>query len=162
QHQSKALIEDVAPGKPWRFSGPLLYGYAFIVLSPARLVVVDDDAASHHALTQALHDAGFTIDAVSSGGMALAWLAPNTPALVLLDLVMPPPDGSPVLRAIRADKRTAEIPVVVITSIDSDEEVARAFKLGADDVIRKPFRPVELVARIRSQLRLRGYIEAVG
>jgi PAS domain S-box-containing protein len=132
------------------------------VAAPARLVVVDDDAASRHALTQALDDAGFESDALSSGGMALAWLARNRPALVLLDLVMPPPDGYTVLRALRADSRTADVPVVVITSIDSDEELARAFEMGADDYIRKPFRPVELIARIRSQLRLRSYIDAVG
>jgi PAS domain S-box-containing protein len=129
---------------------------------PTRLLVVDDDAASRNVLARALDDAGFAVDTVASGGAALAWLARHTPSLVLLDLLMPPPDGYTVLRAMHADTRTRDIPVVVITSIDSDEDVVRAFEMGADDCIRKPFRSVELIARIRSQLRLRGYVEALG
>lgn len=129
---------------------------------PNRLLVVDDDAASRGALVRALEAAGFSVDAVGSGAAALAFLGRNTPRLVLLDLIMPAPDGYTVLRALRADDRTREVPVLVITSIDSDEEAGRAFEMGADDFIRKPFRPVELVARVQSQLRLHGYIEAVG
>jgi PAS domain S-box-containing protein len=82
--------------------------------------------------------------------------------LVLLDLVMPPPDGFAVLRAIRDAPKTADVPVVVLTALDTDDDVARAFEMGADDFVRKPFRPVELVARIRGQLRMREYVDALG
>lgn len=126
------------------------------------ILVVDDDAVSRHVLGQALLGAGLTSALVNSGTEALAWLAVNTPSLVLLDLVMPPPDGYTVLRSLRQDERTADVPVVVLTALDSDEDVARAFELGADDFVRKPFRPSELVARIRSQLRIREYLEALG
>lgn len=125
------------------------------------MLVVDDDAVSRHVLAQALGSAGFQTVVVISGGEALAWLAANTPAVVLLDLVMPPPDGYVVLRSLRRDRRTAEVPVVVLTALDADDDVARAFELGADDFVRKPFRPVELVARIRGQLRMREYVEAL-
>lgn len=74
---------------------------------------------------------------------------------------MPAPDGYEVLAAIRARPGGKDVPVVVLTAVDSDEEVARAFEAGADDFVRKPFRPTELVARIRGQLRLRSYIEAL-
>jgi PAS domain S-box-containing protein len=74
---------------------------------------------------------------------------------------MPPPDGFAVLRALRDDPRSTDIPVVVLTALDSDDDVARAFEAGADDFVRKPFRPVELVARIRGQLRMREYVEAL-
>ena len=67
-----------------------------------------------------------------------------------------------MLRAVRDDPRTADVPVVVLTALDSDDDVARAFEMGADDFVRKPFRPVELVARIRGQLRMREYVEALG
>lgn len=125
------------------------------------VLVVDDDAVSRNTLTQAIQGAGFEVAVVGSGGEALAWLAANTPSVILLDLVMPPPDGYVILRAVRRDRRTAEIPVVVLTALDKGDDVARAFELGADDFVRKPFRPVELVARIRGQLRLREYVEAL-
>ena len=126
------------------------------------VLVVDDDAVSRHVLSQALGSAGLPTVVVSSGTEALDWLAAHDPALVLLDLVMPPPDGYAVLRSVRSDPRTRDAPVVVLTALDSDEDVARAFDLGADDFVRKPFRPAELVARIRSQLRLRDYVDALG
>ncbi len=112
-------------------------------------------------LAQALGGGGLPNAVVSSGAEALAWLGREVPSLVLLDLVMPPPDGFEVLRALRADPRTAETPVVVLTALDSDDDVVRAFERGADDFVRKPFRPVELVARIRGQLRMREYVEAL-
>ncbi len=128
----------------------------------APVLVVDDDAVSRHVLAQALGGAGLGTVVVGSGADALAWLAQRTPSLVLLDLVMPPPDGFAVLRAVRDDPRTVDLPVVVLTALDSDDDVARAFEVGADDFVRKPFRPVELVARIRGQLRMREYVEALG
>jgi len=132
------------------------------VANHAPVLVVDDDAVSRHVLAQALGGAGLATAVVTSGVDALAWLQKSVPRLVLLDLVMPPPDGFAVLRAIRDDARTADVPVVVLTALDSDDDVARAFDMGADDFVRKPFRPVELVARIRGQLRMREYVEALG
>lgn len=128
----------------------------------APVLVVDDDAVSRHVLAQALGGAGLATAVVTSGADALGWLKQSVPRLVLLDLVMPPPDGFAVLRAIRDDPRTADVPVVVLTALDSDDDVAKAFEMGADDFVRKPFRPVELVARIRGQLRMREYVEALG
>lgn len=113
-------------------------------------------------LAKALGGAGLTTNVVTSGAEALVWLGKHTPSLVLLDLVMPPPDGFEVLRAVRNDRRTADVPVVVLTALDSDDDVAKAFEMGADDFVRKPFRPVELLARIRGQLRMREYVDALG
>ncbi len=126
------------------------------------VLVVDDDAVSRHVLTQSLGAAGLETAVATSGTEALAWLAKNTPRLVLLDLVMPPPDGYAVLTALRADPRTADLPILVLTALDADDDVARAFEMGADDFVRKPFRPAELIARIRGQLRIREYVEALG
>lgn len=126
------------------------------------VLIVDDDGVNRQALEQALRAAGLETVAVGSGAEALAWLAHHTPSLVLLDPVMPPPSGYDVLSALRGNPATADVPTVVLTSLDSDEDVARAFEAGADDYVRKPFRAGELVARIRGQLRLRSYIEALG
>jgi PAS domain S-box-containing protein len=126
------------------------------------VLVVDDDAVSRHVLVQALGAAGFATAVSTNGTEARAWLAERTPCLVLLDLVMPPPDGYAVLRALRSDPKTVDLPVLVLTALDADDDVARAFEAGADDFVRKPFRPAELIARIRGQLRIREYVDALG
>ena len=131
-----------------------------VALAP--VLVVDDDAVSRHVLASALREAKMPSVFVSSGREALAWVEKNTPSLVLLDLVMPPPDGYEVLRVLRATPATADVPVLVLTAVDADDEVARAFEAGADDFLRKPFRPAELVARIREKMKLREYVEAIG
>jgi len=121
--------------------------------------VVDDDTVSRHVLIQALANADLPHVAVGSGSEALAQIEKVNPSLVLLDLVMPPPDGYQILRILRARPETRDLPVVVLTALEADEEIARAFEAGADDFVRKPFKPVELVARIRGQLRLRTAID---
>jgi PAS domain S-box-containing protein len=125
------------------------------------VLVVDDDALSRRLLVKTLTEHGFQTAALSSGEEALAWLAQRVPGVVLLDLVMPPPDGYDVLRSIRSDPRLTGLPVVVLTGLDNDDYVTRAFDLGADDFVRKPFRANELIARIRGQLRVRGFVEAL-
>jgi PAS domain S-box-containing protein len=72
---------------------------------------------------------------------------------------MPEPDGYTILRHVRQNEDIADIPVVVLTALDSDEEIKRVFSSGADDYVHKPFRPAELIARIRGQLRMRDYVE---
>jgi PAS domain S-box-containing protein len=123
------------------------------------VLVVDDDAVSRHVLVQALAAAGFAHVAVGSGVEALAAIEKVGPSIVLLDLVMPPPDGYQVLRILRARPETRDLPVVVLTALDAHDEIARAFEAGADDFVKKPFRAVELVARLRGQLRLRGAMD---
>ena len=121
--------------------------------------MVDDDTVSRHVLVKALASAELPYVAAASGTEALAQIERVKPSIVLLDLVMPPPDGYQVLRILRARPETRDLPVVVLTGLDADDEIAKAFEAGADDFVRKPFKPVELVARIRGQLRLRGVME---
>ncbi len=123
------------------------------------VLVVDDDTVSRHVLVQALASADLPHVAVGSGTEALAQLDKVRPSLILLDLVMPAPDGYQILRILRARPETRELPVVVMTALDGDDEITKAFESGADDFVRKPFKPVELVARIRGQLRLRGVMD---
>ena len=132
-----------------------------VVSLAAPLLVVDDDALSRLVLTRALEQAGFKYEAIGSGDAAVAWLAKNRASLVLLDLMMPPPDGYSVLRIMRGDPSMRDVPVVVLTGVDAEEEVSRAFEMGADDFVRKPFKTAELVARIRSQLSLREHVDAL-
>jgi PAS domain S-box-containing protein len=122
--------------------------------------VVDDDGVSRHLLGQMLNDAGLSADVVESGAEAVRYLGNHpAPAAILLDLVMPEPDGYAILRYVRAEPRLAAVPVVVLTALDSDGEIERAFASGADDYVQKPFRPGELLARLRVQLRVRDYLD---
>jgi PAS domain S-box-containing protein len=75
---------------------------------------------------------------------------------------MPGTDGYAVLRHIRAHPALSDVPVVVLTALDSDDEIRRIFAEGADDYVHKPFRPTELVARLNGQLRMREYVERLG
>jgi len=125
------------------------------------VLVVDDDTVSRHVLVRALETADLPHVAVGSGAEALEQIDRVTPSIVLLDLVMPPPDGYQILRILRARDETRDLPVVVLTALEAEEEVAKAFQAGADDFVRKPFKPVELIARIRGQLRTRGFVEAL-
>jgi PAS domain S-box-containing protein len=119
------------------------------------ILIVDDDAVSRHVLQQTLTDADLPHLTAASGCEALALLEKELPSLVLLDLVMPDLDGYAVLRHIRSRPQLADLPVLVLTALDSDEEIQRVFASGADDYVHKPFRPAELCARIRGQMRLR-------
>ena len=110
-------------------------------------------------MCQALTHAELRHVAVGSGTEALEKIQEIDPCIVVLDLVMPPPDGYEILGLLRARPETRDLPVVVLTALDADNEIARAFEAGADDFVRKPFKPVELVARIRGQLRLRSVME---
>jgi PAS domain S-box-containing protein len=124
------------------------------------VLVVDDDGVSRHMLGQMLAGAGLPADVVAGGAEAIAYLGSHPPpSAVLLDLVMPEPDGYAVLRFIRTRPELAEVPVIVLTALDADTEIERAFAHGADDYVRKPFRPGELIARLRVQLRVRDYLE---
>lgn len=124
-------------------------------------MVVDDDMVSRHVLGQALTSAKLEHVSVGSGAEALAQIERVHPSIVLLDLVMPAPDGYQILRILRARPETRDLPVVVLTALDADDEIAKAFEAGADDFVKKPFKPVELVARVRGQLRLRQAMDAL-
>ncbi|MGC4092420.1 MAG: PAS domain S-box protein [Polyangiaceae bacterium] len=123
------------------------------------ILVVDDDAVSRHVLGRTLAEAGLAARSLASGAEAIAFLSENVPQALLLDLVMDAPDGYAVLAFVRSRPELKDLPVVVLTALDSDEEIARVFAAGADDYVHKPFRAAELVARIRSQTRLREYVE---
>lgn len=129
--------------------------------SDSPILVVDDDPVSRQALEDILDQGGFQSISVDTGAAALKWLRQHVPLAVLLDLV-PEPNGYEVLDYLRAERRLADVPVLVLTGLDSDDEIERVFAAGAEDYVHKPFRAAELMARIRGQLRMRGYVERLG
>ena len=126
----------------------------------ARIVVVDDTPQNVRLLEAVLTTKGYEVVPTSSGEEALGEIASGRPDLVLLDIVMPGMDGYEVCRRLRADPATALLPVVMITASGEQEKV-KAIEAGADDFIPKPFDHAELIARIRSLLRIKRYHDTI-
>ncbi|HWC34934.1 MAG TPA: MtrAB system response regulator MtrA [Mycobacteriales bacterium] len=116
----------------------------------ARVLVVDDDPALSEMLGIVLRNEGFEPSFVGDGQGALAAFRSTKPDLVLLDLMLPGTDGVDVCRAIRAESGT---PIVMLTARADTADVVIGLESGADDYVVKPFKPKELVARMRARLR---------
>ena len=115
-----------------------------------RVLVVDDDAALSEMLGIVLRGEGFEPVFCADGAAALDAFRDSRPDLVLLDLMLPGRDGVDVCRAIRAESGT---PIVMLTAKSDTVDVVVGLESGADDYIVKPFKPKELVARIRARIR---------
>ena len=124
------------------------------------ILVVDDLPQNVRLLRAVLEPRGYEVASASSGEDALARLATGDIDLVLLDVVMPGLDGYEVCRRLRADEATAFLPVVMITA-SGEQEKRRAIEAGADDFVTKPFDQAELLARVRSLLRVKHYHDEV-
>lgn len=121
-----------------------------------RILVVDDMPQNVKLLEQLLTLSDFEVFTASSGAEGLAQISANRPDLVLLDVVMPKMSGYEMCRAIRADPATALLPVVMVTALDPAEERVRGIEAGADDFLAKPINQSELLARVRSLLRIQS------
>jgi len=121
-------------------------------MEPARILVVDDEPFNVDYLQQELEDAGYKVITAMNGQQALQQIAENTPHLILLDIMMPVMDGFDVLKHLKKDPHTADLPVIIISANNSLDSVAQGIQLGAEDYLPKPFEPVILHARISSCL----------
>jgi two-component system response regulator MtrA len=115
-----------------------------------RVLVVDDDAALAEMLTIVLRNEGFESRVCTTGDQALADLRDFRPDVVLLDLMLPGKDGIDVCREIRAE---SGVPIVMLTAKSDTVDVVVGLESGADDYVVKPFKPKELVARLRARVR---------
>jgi len=120
------------------------------------LLVVDDTPENIKLLDAILSPRGYVVVPASSGEEALAIAGHAPPDLVLLDVVMPGLDGYEVCRRLRDDAATRLLPVVMVTA-SGDHEKVRAIEAGADDFIQKPLDQAELLARVRSLLRIKSF-----
>ena len=125
----------------------------------ARILVVDDVPANVRLLEAVLEPRGYDVVSATDGDRALGLVESSKPDLVLLDVMMPEPDGYEVCRRLRQDEETAVLPVIMVTA--STDEKTKAIQAGADDMIAKPFSHDELLTRIRSLLRIKRYHDTI-
>jgi class 3 adenylate cyclase len=116
------------------------------------LLVVDDNRVNRLLLGRALEQLGHTVTFAENGREALATLAKRPVDLVLLDIEMPEMDGYQVLAALAADPRLRDVPVVMMSSVEEVDSVARCIEMGAEDYLFKPVNPVLLRARVGASL----------
>jgi len=115
-----------------------------------KILVVDDDPAINEMLTIVLEAEGFETESVTDGAAAVPAFRKYEPDLILLDLMLPGMNGVDICREIR---RESAVPIVMLTAKTDTVDVVLGLESGADDYITKPFKPKELVARIRARLR---------
>lgn len=128
---------------------------------PGTILVVDDLPANRKLLTDLLLTKGYDVLAAASGEEALAIVDNERPGLVLLDVLMPGLTGYDVCRKIRENPATAHVPIVLVTSLDPAEERIKGIEAGADDFLTRPVNQAELLARVRSLLRIRALHDQV-
>jgi len=127
-----------------------------------RILVVDDTPHNVKLLADLLRAKGYEVAEADSGAAALAHLEREPVDLVLLDVVMPGMSGYEVCQKIRERSETGLLPVVMVTALDPREERIKGIEAGADDFLTKPINAAELVARVKSLLRIRELHARVG
>jgi DNA-binding response OmpR family regulator len=116
-----------------------------------RILVIEDEPRILSFLVRGLEAEGFTVDSAVHGGAALERARAGRPDLVVLDLLLPGIDGLTVLRELKQER--PELPVVILSARSDLPTKLRGFELGASDYVAKPFALIELIARVRAQLR---------
>jgi signal transduction histidine kinase len=125
--------------------------------NPVRILVVDDTPQNVKLLADLLAATGYAVSTASSGREALTKVDTDRPDLILLDVVMPEMSGYEVCRKLRDNPATALLPVVLVTALYSGEERVKGLDAGPDDFLTKPIHRAELLARVRSLLRIKRY-----
>ena len=118
-----------------------------------RVILVDDDEKLRGLLTEYLEGYGFRVVALPDGLSVMEHIKRDSPAIVILDIMLPKKDGLDVLRDIRTK---SSVPVIMLTAKGDDSDRIVGLELGADDYLPKPFNPRELLARMRAVLRRTG------
>lgn len=118
-----------------------------------KILVVEDDEDIMELIAYNLEKERYAVLKSDTGEKALARVGKNRPDLVLLDLMLPGMDGLEICKRLKSDAATRDIPVLMVTAKGEESDVVAGLELGADDYMTKPFRPRELIARVRAILR---------
>jgi DNA-binding response OmpR family regulator len=119
----------------------------------SRVLVIEDDADISALIAHYLEKGGFAVEAIADGTRAVSSAKETPPDLVILDLMLPGLDGLEICKALRADNRTAALPIIMLTARGEEADRILGLDVGADDYVVKPFSPHELMARVRALLR---------
>ena len=125
----------------------------------AKVLIVEDSQESIDLLVYFLKPAGYEIITAMDGIEAIQFIEKSLPDIILLDIMLPQLDGFQVCERLKKNDRTFHIPIVMITALKELKDKIRALEAGADDFISKPFDSVELLARVKSLLRLKFYYD---
>src|SRR5262249_7480782 len=118
-----------------------------------KILVVEDEPDILEVLQYNLEREGYRVIACRDGEQGLSHIRTDEPDLVLLDLMLPGLDGIEVCRRVKADPATRAVPVIMVTARSEETDVVLGLGIGADDYVTKPFRPRELIARVKVVLR---------
>lgn len=122
-----------------------------------KILIVDDDPTSQKLLESMLPADRYSVIKANNGEEALKFAFNQPPDLILLDIMMPGIDGYEVTRKIKKHKKTKDIPIIIVTALDGHENKLKGLEEGAEELLNKPVHSAELLARIRSMLRLKEY-----
>lgn len=125
------------------------------------ILLVDDEPKNIQLLGNLLESQSYDIEFAMNGEEALSWIKEKSFDLILLDIMMPDMNGYEVCRQIKSDLSTTHIPVIFLTAKTDTDDIVKGFDTGGSDYITKPFRPPELLARVKMQVEmkiLRGLI----
>jgi len=117
------------------------------------ILVIEDDADIVELLQYNLERDGFSVITATDGETGVQEASQRHPSLVLLDIMLPGQDGLDVCRLLKQSPATSSIPIIMLTAKDEEEDIVVGLRMGADDYVTKPFRPRELLARVRAVLR---------
>jgi DNA-binding response OmpR family regulator len=117
-----------------------------------RILVVDDEDDVRELVVYRLRRSGYDVLEAPNGEQALQLALEESPDLVVADVMMPRLDGFELTRRLRAEPSTSRIPVILLTARAQEADVSQGFDAGADDYLKKPFNPDELVQRVRAIL----------
>src|SRR6476660_6041268 len=119
----------------------------------AKLLLVEDDPSLAELLEYGFANEGYAVRVTPDGVGALLLAAEEVPDLVILDWMIEGTSGIEVCRRLRRDKSTAQVPIIMLTAREAEDDRVRGLETGADDYLTKPFSPRELIARVAAVLR---------
>ena len=128
-------------------------------MKKTKIAVIEDEVYILEVINYNLSKEGFDVCSALDGEEGLALIKKEVPDLVLLDLMLPGLDGIEICRKLKTDYSTRSIPIIMVTAKGEESDIVLGLGMGADDYMVKPFRPRELIARIRSVLRRGDFIE---
>ncbi len=119
----------------------------------SKILLIEDDLLIQELVTFNLEREGYVVKVAGDGKSGLERVSSEMPDLILLDVMLPEIDGYEVCKAIRANKETTNIPIIMLSARDEVADTVIGLELGADDYVTKPFSPRELVARVKARFR---------